>query len=184
MLQLISEGSSKLASVPSGGGGGGAAAPSGGAAAAGGAAEEEKPAEKEEEKEVRIDISSALELLDADILLYDRSLMRTWASVCLIKLLMSRKISVISKIQMQSSRFYLVRQWSVKYKSVVLREHDQSSSIHIDSHISGLLLEPLFVEFVAIHQRHQHTKLLKWSCWQSTISVSLCQFLRFVVNYH
>ena len=51
--QLISEGSTKLASVPSGGGGGGAAAPAAGGAAAGGAAaaEEEKPAEKEEEKE-------------------------------------------------------------------------------------------------------------------------------------
>jgi large subunit ribosomal protein LP2 len=49
---LISEGSSKLASVPSGGSGGGAAA-TGGAAAGGAAAEEEKVEEKEEEKEVR-----------------------------------------------------------------------------------------------------------------------------------
>ncbi|KAI9702048.1 MAG: 60S acidic ribosomal protein P2 [Candelina mexicana] len=53
LQELITEGSSKLASVPSGGGGGGAAggaaAPSGGAGAA--AAEAEKPAEKEEEKE-------------------------------------------------------------------------------------------------------------------------------------
>ncbi|KAF2634661.1 ribosomal protein 60S [Massarina eburnea CBS 473.64] len=48
--ELISEGSAKLASVPSGGGGGGAAAASGGAAA-GGAAEETKAEEKEEEKE-------------------------------------------------------------------------------------------------------------------------------------
>ncbi|KEF60097.1 large subunit ribosomal protein LP2 [Exophiala aquamarina CBS 119918] len=49
--ELIAEGSTKLASVPSGGGGG--AAPAAGGAAAGGAAaaEEEKPAEKEEEKE-------------------------------------------------------------------------------------------------------------------------------------
>ncbi|KAL6240522.1 60S acidic ribosomal protein P2 [Rhinocladiella similis] len=48
--ELISEGSTKLASVPSGGAG---AAPAAGGAAAGGAAaaEEEKPAEKEEEKE-------------------------------------------------------------------------------------------------------------------------------------
>ncbi|MCJ1426115.1 60S acidic ribosomal protein P2 [Sticta canariensis] len=50
---LISQGSSKLASVPSGGGGGGggaaSSAPAAGGAAA--AAEEEKPAEKEEEKE-------------------------------------------------------------------------------------------------------------------------------------
>ncbi|GKU01530.1 60s acidic ribosomal protein p2 [Fusarium langsethiae] len=45
--QLISEGSEKLASVPSGGAG----AASGGAAAAGGAAEEAKEEEKEEEKE-------------------------------------------------------------------------------------------------------------------------------------
>ncbi|KAI9677913.1 MAG: 60S acidic ribosomal protein P2 [Trizodia sp. TS-e1964] len=49
--QLISEGSSKLASVPSGGGGG-AAAPSGAAASGGASAPEpEKEAEKEEEKE-------------------------------------------------------------------------------------------------------------------------------------
>ena len=51
-LQLIAEGSNKLASVPSGGGGGGgggAAAP----AAAGGAdaGDDDKPAAKEEEKE-------------------------------------------------------------------------------------------------------------------------------------
>ncbi|KAM0346595.1 hypothetical protein ACHAPU_005307 [Fusarium lateritium] len=45
--ELISEGSQKLASVPSGGAG----AASGGAAAAGGAAEEAKEEEKEEEKE-------------------------------------------------------------------------------------------------------------------------------------
>jgi large subunit ribosomal protein LP2 len=52
VVQLIAEGSQKLASVPSGGAGG--AAPAAGGAAAGGAAaaaEEEKPAEKEEEKE-------------------------------------------------------------------------------------------------------------------------------------
>ncbi|KAL8712397.1 MAG: hypothetical protein Q9220_003245 [cf. Caloplaca sp. 1 TL-2023] len=51
LQELIAEGSTKLASVPSGGGGGGGgAAP---AAAAGGdaAAAEDKPAEKEEEKE-------------------------------------------------------------------------------------------------------------------------------------
>lgn len=53
--QLISEGSAKLASVPSGGSGGGAAA-SGGAAAAGGSgdaapAEEAKEEEKEESDE-------------------------------------------------------------------------------------------------------------------------------------
>jgi len=48
--ELISEGSTKLASVPSGGAGGAAPAAAGGAGGAG-AAEEEKPAEKEEEKE-------------------------------------------------------------------------------------------------------------------------------------
>lgn len=47
---LISQGSAKLASVPSGGSGGGAAA-SGGAAAAGGAADAPAAEEKEEEKE-------------------------------------------------------------------------------------------------------------------------------------
>ncbi len=48
-LQLIAEGSSKLASVPSGGAGG--AAPAAGGAAAGGAAEAAPEAAKEEEKE-------------------------------------------------------------------------------------------------------------------------------------
>ncbi|EPS28833.1 60S acidic ribosomal protein P2 [Penicillium oxalicum] len=47
LQDLISEGSSKLASVPSGG----AAAPAAGAAAAGGAAEAAPEAAKEEEKE-------------------------------------------------------------------------------------------------------------------------------------
>ncbi|EXJ88173.1 hypothetical protein A1O1_05101 [Capronia coronata CBS 617.96] len=50
--ELIAEGSTKLASVPSGGAGGGAAAPAAGGAAGGAAAaEEEAPAAKEEEKE-------------------------------------------------------------------------------------------------------------------------------------
>ncbi|MCJ1267783.1 60S acidic ribosomal protein P2 [Lobaria immixta] len=49
LQELISEGSSKLASVPSGGGGG--AASSTPAAGGGATTEEEKPAEKEEEKE-------------------------------------------------------------------------------------------------------------------------------------
>ncbi|KAH6916081.1 ribosomal protein 60S [Coprinopsis sp. MPI-PUGE-AT-0042] len=48
--ELISEGSSKLSSVPSGGGGGAAPA-AGGAAAGGAAAAEEKKEEKVEEKE-------------------------------------------------------------------------------------------------------------------------------------
>ncbi|MCJ1378420.1 60S acidic ribosomal protein P2 [Xylographa soralifera] len=52
LQELIAEGSSKLASVPSGGGGGGggASAPTAGGDS-GPVAEEEKPAEKEEEKE-------------------------------------------------------------------------------------------------------------------------------------
>ncbi|KAL2036866.1 hypothetical protein N7G274_010409 [Stereocaulon virgatum] len=52
LQDLIAEGTSKLASVPSGGGGGGAPA-AGGAPTAGGdtAPADEKPAEKEEEKE-------------------------------------------------------------------------------------------------------------------------------------
>ncbi|TVY41402.1 60S acidic ribosomal protein [Lachnellula occidentalis] len=49
LQELISEGSSKLASVPSGGGGG--AAPAAGGAPAGGAAEEKEEEKKEEEKE-------------------------------------------------------------------------------------------------------------------------------------
>ncbi|KAH8753694.1 60s acidic ribosomal protein-domain-containing protein [Hyaloscypha finlandica] len=49
--ELITEGSSKLASVPSGGSGGGAAAASGGAAAGGAAAEETKEEAKEEESD-------------------------------------------------------------------------------------------------------------------------------------
>jgi len=49
LQELIAEGSSKLASVPSGGAGG--AAPAAGGAAAGGAAEEKEEEKKEEEKE-------------------------------------------------------------------------------------------------------------------------------------
>ena len=49
--ELIAEGSSKLASVPSGGSGGGGAAASGGAAAGGAATEDAKEEEKAEEKE-------------------------------------------------------------------------------------------------------------------------------------
>ncbi|KAG6999260.1 hypothetical protein G7Y79_00036g072160 [Physcia stellaris] len=51
LQELIAEGSTKLASVPSGGGGGGGGAAAAPAAAGGEAAAEEKPAEKEEEKE-------------------------------------------------------------------------------------------------------------------------------------
>ncbi|TVY23866.1 60S acidic ribosomal protein [Lachnellula hyalina] len=49
LQELIAEGSSKLASVPSGGAGG--AAPAAGGAAAGGAVEEKEEEKKEEEKE-------------------------------------------------------------------------------------------------------------------------------------
>ncbi|KAL8720664.1 MAG: hypothetical protein Q9225_002493 [Loekoesia sp. 1 TL-2023] len=61
--ELIAEGSTKLASVPSGGGGGGAAAP---AAAAGGgaAAGEEKAPEKEPEKEEESDEDMGFGLFD------------------------------------------------------------------------------------------------------------------------
>ena len=51
LLQLISEGSAKLASVPSGGAGGAAAPAAGGAAAAAGGEEAAPAAAKEEEKE-------------------------------------------------------------------------------------------------------------------------------------
>ncbi|KAI9874628.1 MAG: 60S acidic ribosomal protein P2 [Pleopsidium flavum] len=50
LAELIAEGTTKLASVPSGGSGGGAAAPAGGAGGAA-PAEETKAEEKEEEKE-------------------------------------------------------------------------------------------------------------------------------------
>ncbi|KAL9601391.1 MAG: hypothetical protein Q9219_002567 [cf. Caloplaca sp. 3 TL-2023] len=61
--QLIAEGSTKLASVPSGGGGGGAAAPA--AAAGGGAADtQDKPPAKEEEKEEESDEDMGLGLFD------------------------------------------------------------------------------------------------------------------------
>ena len=61
LLQLISEGTSKLASVPSGGGGGAAAA----APAAGGAApEEEKKEEKKEEEKEESDEDMGFGLFD------------------------------------------------------------------------------------------------------------------------
>ncbi|KAJ7816611.1 60S acidic ribosomal protein P2 [Mycena leptocephala] len=49
--ELIAEGSSKLASVPSGGGGGGGSSAAAGGSAPAAAAAEEKKEEKEEEKE-------------------------------------------------------------------------------------------------------------------------------------
>ena len=80
-LQLIAEGSSKLASVPSGGGGGAAAA-GGGAAAAGGAAPE---AAKEEAKEEGKDSFLPTPSLQTDTALTvrqkRRSPTRTWALV-------------------------------------------------------------------------------------------------------
>lgn len=64
-VQLIAEGSQKLASVPSGGGGGGggAAAPAAGGATGGGAAEEKAP-EKEPEKEEESDEDMGFGLFD------------------------------------------------------------------------------------------------------------------------
>ena len=53
--QLIAEGTSKLASVPSGGGGGGAAAAAGGAAAGGAAADAPAAEEKKEEEKEESD---------------------------------------------------------------------------------------------------------------------------------
>ena len=50
--ELIAEGSSKLASVPSGGGGGAVAAVTGGGGGGGAAAAEEKKEEKKEEEKV------------------------------------------------------------------------------------------------------------------------------------
>ncbi|KAL8761439.1 MAG: hypothetical protein Q9208_006424 [Pyrenodesmia sp. 3 TL-2023] len=62
--ELISEGSTKLASVPSGGGGGGGAAAPAAAAGGGAAAAEEKPAEKEPEKEEESDEDMGFGLFD------------------------------------------------------------------------------------------------------------------------
>jgi len=61
--ELITEGASKLASVPSGGSGGGAAAPAGGAAG-GDAGGDEKAEEKEEEKEEESDEDMGFGLFD------------------------------------------------------------------------------------------------------------------------
>jgi hypothetical protein len=76
---LISEGSAKLASVPSGGAG--AAPAAAGGAAAGGSAEPVEEEKKEEEKEVRYTILTAKALTDN----VSRNLMMTWASVSLTK---------------------------------------------------------------------------------------------------
>ncbi|KAI4160721.1 MAG: hypothetical protein L6R39_000180 [Caloplaca ligustica] len=62
--ELISEGSTKLASVPSGGGGGGGAAAPAAAAGGGAAAEEEKKPEKEPEKEEDTDEDMGFGLFD------------------------------------------------------------------------------------------------------------------------
>ncbi|KAG5635263.1 hypothetical protein H0H81_011888 [Sphagnurus paluster] len=65
-LQLISEGSAMLASVPSGGGGGGGAvaASSGGGAAAAAAEEKKEEKKKEEEKEEESDDDMGFGLFD------------------------------------------------------------------------------------------------------------------------
>ena len=81
---MIAEGTTKLASVPSGGSGGAAAG--GAAPAAGGAAAaEEKPAEKEEEKEVCQSLMKLSSKVIEPLLTTYRSLTRTWASVSLIR---------------------------------------------------------------------------------------------------
>ena len=89
---MIAEGSSKLASVPSGGSGGGAAAASGGAAA-GGAAEDAKEEEKVEGKilspdHVRYDTNISLQRR--------RSPTRIWVSVFSIKRFILRKENLLS----------------------------------------------------------------------------------------
>ncbi|KAG8726759.1 60S acidic ribosomal protein P2 [Ceratobasidium sp. 428] len=61
---LIAEGSSKLASVPSGGGGGGAAAPAAAAGGGGGAPAEEKKEEKKEEEKEESDEDMGFGLFD------------------------------------------------------------------------------------------------------------------------
>ena len=73
---MIQEGSSKLASVPSGGGGGAAPAAAGGAAAAAGGEAAPKEEEKEEEKEES----------DEDVILSVLTyLMIRWVSDCSIR---------------------------------------------------------------------------------------------------
>ncbi|KAI4151827.1 MAG: hypothetical protein Q9185_000219 [Variospora sp. 1 TL-2023] len=62
--ELISEGSTKLASVPSGGGGGGGTAAPSAAAGGGAAAAEEKAPEKEPEKEEESDEDMGFGLFD------------------------------------------------------------------------------------------------------------------------
>ncbi|KAI4111732.1 MAG: hypothetical protein LQ345_006685 [Seirophora villosa] len=62
--ELIAEGSTKLASVPSGGGGGGGAAAPSAAAGGGAAAAEEKAPEKEAEKEEESDEDMGFGLFD------------------------------------------------------------------------------------------------------------------------
>ncbi|KAL8791029.1 MAG: hypothetical protein Q9213_000236 [Squamulea squamosa] len=64
LQELISEGSQKLASVPSGGGGGGGAAAPAAGGAAGGAAAAEKEPEKEPEKEEESDEDMGFGLFD------------------------------------------------------------------------------------------------------------------------
>jgi hypothetical protein len=84
LIQLIAEGSTKLASVPSGGGGGGGAA-AGGAAAGGAAAEESKEEAKEEGKNTQLVVLESRLVLTP--LQRRRSPMRTWASVSSTKCL-------------------------------------------------------------------------------------------------
>lgn len=109
-MQLIAEGSSKLASVPSGGGGGGAAAAG---AAAGGAAEE---APKEEAKEEgtyhyrRHDLKAVLTFPQRR-----RSPMTTWASASSTKQLATIAIKSIMWLfprQASHTCAYLRHSWN------------------------------------------------------------------------
>lgn len=100
-IQLIAEGSSKLASVPSGGSGGAAAAPaaSGGSAPVVAAAEE-----KEEEKEVRTHdaVISIITFTSSRILTglpKFRSPTRTWASVSSTKLFLTSEFESKKKVE-------------------------------------------------------------------------------------
>lgn len=132
MVQLIAEGSNKLASVPSGGGGGGggggAAAASGGAAAGGdAAAEEEKPAEKEEEKEVRIE-SVTVSLLPLAYL---------WVLIGV------RRRHGLRSFRLRYKAFYIIIKCTNSKREMVLSIIDHAVSLSIHSRAIGLNVDNL-----------------------------------------
>jgi hypothetical protein len=92
---LITEGSGKLASVPSGGSGGGGAAASGGAAAGGAAAAEEKAEEKEEGISCLTILVIRLKLT---ILQKRKSPTRIWASVSSIRVSIDMVLLSIARV--------------------------------------------------------------------------------------